>query len=244
MTKTAVPMAVALLWIFAWQAHAGPHGAPQPDGERYPLSAGIGAFRNATKWKPDGGNFSAVEIRQNQVYLEAAHAGYCFTEEGEGFLRIGAADFDDGERFKDGFKPFGAAGIRDIWYGEGRSPFKVGTVVQGSYFPGFDAETTFVPGSPAKAKVKGMWEVSLGIAAQFRAGEKTLFYAGPQVTYSRAKVTREAAGSSDSATFTEKRLAGAFGGVKFPILERLTFEVEGQYRSGFSGGAFLAYLFR
>jgi len=243
MKRRAALMAVLLLLLLGGGALAGPFGSPQPEGMEDQFSLGVGYFYNATEWKPGGGNFGNVSIRQNQAYLQASFPGSSISESGAAFFRVGGADFDDGQGFKDGYKPFGTVGFKDVWFDEDDLPFQLGTILQGSYCPGYKAEQTFLPGSPVSAKIKSIWDVSLGVAAQKRMFEKFRLYAGPQVFYGRAKVERIVPGGAESATFKEKSLFGGFAGVMVSPRKGLTLTVEGQYRSRFSGGIFASYSF-
>jgi hypothetical protein len=243
MKRRAALMAVLLLLLPGGGALAGPYGAPQPEGRDDQDSLGVGYFYNATEWKPGGGNFGNVSIRQNQAYLQASFPGSSFSESGTAFFRLGGADFDDGQGFKDGYKPFGTVGVKDVWFDEHDLPFRLGTILQVSYCPGYKADQTFLPGSPVSAKIKSIWDVSLGVAAQKSVFEKIRLYAGPQVFYGRAKVERIVPGAVESATFQEKRLFGGFGGAMISLRRGLMLTVEGQYRSGVSGGISASYSF-
>jgi hypothetical protein len=243
MKRRAALIAVLLLLLLAGGALAGPFGSPQPEGKEDQFSLGVGYFHNATEWKPGGGNFGNVSIRQNQAYLQASFAGSSFSESGAAFFRVGGADFDDGQGFKDGYKPFGTVGFKDVWFDGNDLPFQLGTILQGSYCPGYKAEQTFLPGSPVSAKVKSIWDVSLGVAAQKRMSEEIRLYVGPQVFYGRAKVERIVSGRAESAMFQEKSLFGGFGGAMVSLSRGLTLTVEGQYRSRISGGISTSYTF-
>ena len=244
MKRRAALMAVLLLLLLGGGALAGPFGAPQPEGKDDQISLGIGYFYNATEWKPGGGNFGNVSIRQNHAYLQASFPESSISESGAAFFRVGGANFDDGQGFTDGYKPFGTVGFKDVWFDGVDLPFQLGTILQGSYCPGYKADQTFLPGSPVSAKIKSIWDVSLGVAAQKRMFEKfLLLYAGPQVFYGRAKVERTVPGGAESATFQEKSLFGGFGGAMVSLRKGLTLTVEGQYRSRFSGGISSSYSF-
>jgi len=243
MKRRAAIMAVLLLLPLGGRALAGPFGSPQPEGKEDQFSLGIGYFYNDTEWKPGGGNFGNVSIRQNHAYLQASFPESGFSDSGALFFRVGGADFDDGQGFKDGYKPFGTVGIKDVWFDGGALSFQLGTILQGSYCPGYKADQTFLPGSPVSAKVTSIWDVSLGVAAQKRVLERIRLYAGPQVFYGRAKVERIVPGSAESTTMQEKSLFGGFGGAMVSLRRGLTLTVEGQYRSRFSGGISASYFF-
>ena len=243
MKARAALMAVLLLLLFGDGALGGLFGSPQPEGKEDQVSLGVGYFYNATDWKPGGGNFGEVSIRQNHAYLQASFPGSSFSESGAVFFRVGGADFDDGEGFKDGYKPFGTVGFKDVWFDGGALSFQLGTILQASYCTGYEADQTFLPGSPVSAKVTSIWDVSLGVAAQKRVFEKIRLYAGPQVFYGRAKVERTVPGAVESTTFQEKSLFGGFGGAMVSLRRGLTLTVEGQYRSGVSGGISASYSF-
>ncbi len=218
-------------------------GPPEPEARRDHVSLGAGYEKDAMKWKPGDAGFGDASVKRNQAYVQLLGTGISFTERGAAFLRAGAADFDDGAGFQAGYKPFGALGMKEVWYGRRRSTFKVGTVLVASYYPGYEAEKTFSSGTTVKAKIKNEWDVALGIALQATVREKVSLYAGPLFVYGRAKVTREQGGVSDATNYEEKSPAGGFGGIALSLSRKLAVFAEAQYRDDVSAGASIAWSF-
>lgn len=242
-TFAALVAAATLLAGAGGALASGLLGPPDPEARRDQLSVAAGYESDATKWKPGGGSFGDVSVSRNQAYLQLLDTGISFTERGAAFIRVGAADFDDGASFQAGYKPFGSLGMKNIWYGERRSSIKVGTILLASYYPGYEAEKTLSSGATVKAKIKNEWDVGLGIALQASLGKKISLYGGPLLVYGRAQVTREGGGVSDETTYEEKSLAGAFAGIGVNLSRSLIVFAEAQYRSDVSAGASIAWSF-
>jgi len=242
-TFVAIAVAAALLAGDGEAIASGLLGPPEPEAREDHLSIGAGYERDAMKWKPGDGGFGDVSVSRNQAYLQLLDTGISFAELGAAFLRVGAADFDDGADFQAGYRPFGAVGMKDVWYGNRRGRFKVGTIFLASYYPGYEAEKTLASGTTVKAKIKNEWDVALGIALQASFGGKVSLYAGPLFVYGRAKVTREGAGLGDATTYEEKSPAGGFGGIALNLSRTLVILAEAQYRNDVSAGASIAWSF-
>jgi hypothetical protein len=207
------------------------------------ISLGGGYFGHAAKWKPSGGSFSVVKVGQKQIYGQILDSGLGFAERSGWFLRLGAADFDDGAGFKDGYKPFGSIGFKDVWYGGSRAPFQVGTVFLGSYYSPYETEASFESGKTFKAKVKSRWDLGFAVSAQWNPSRWLSFYGGPTASYVRAGVTREGAGIADKTTYKANDIAGFVGGIRLGLSRRWMVCAEGQYRGEISGGAAFFYSF-
>jgi hypothetical protein len=199
---------------------------------------GIGYFRNAMKIKSSGSSSYSVSITQNQAYLQLLGSGISFSEGGSGFLRIGAADIDDGEGFQDGFVPYGTIGMKEVWYGKERDRFKVGTVLQASYYGNFEDRQ-----GTETVTLKSLWDVSLGVGFQWRAVNPLILYGGPVFYYGTTKATREIGSVSTSETFKTKDFVGGYAGARYSLSKRWGIELEGQYKGEFCAGASVAYSF-
>lgn len=244
MKRALLMVAVLFLSLWGGEGHAGPFDPSLPPDRTEDILLGAGYFLGSTEWKPKTSNFPKIVVRQNQAYVELANPSWSFTEDGGGYLRIGGADFDDGQGYKAGYKLFGSVGIRDTWYGERRSRFSVGTVLQGSYYMGSELESTFPSGIEAKAKVTRLWEGSLGVTAHWRIGERILVYAGPSATYGMLQWQRSVNnGAPVEAEYTNKDIFGVFGGARLSLSKRWTLEAEAQGRGGFSGGVSVSYAY-
>jgi len=243
--KTLVALAAAATFLAGAGAAlaSGLLGPPEPEAREEHLSIGAAYEQDATKWKPGDAGFGDVTVSRNQAYLQLLDTAIAFTDRGAGFLRLGAADFDDGAEFQAGYRPFGAVGMKDVWYGKRRGRFKVGTIFLASYYPGYEADKTLSSGTTVKAKIENEWDVALGIALQATFREKVSLYAGPLFVYGRAKVTREGAGFGDATTYEEKSPAGGFGGIALKLSRTLVIFAEAQYRSDLSAGASIAWSF-
>lgn len=236
--------AAATLLAGAGEAIAsGLLGPPEPEARKDHLAVSAGYESDATKWKPGDAGFGDVAATRSLAYFQLLDTGISFTERGAAFIRAGAADFDDGARFQADYGPFVAVGMKDVWYGERRGAFKIGTIFLASYYPGYEAETTLSTGTPVKAKIKNEWDVGLGIAVQASFRETVSLYGGPLFVYGSAKVTREAGGFSDATTYEEKSLVGGFAGIGVNLSRRLVVFAEAQYRSDVSAGASVAWSF-
>ncbi len=242
-TLAAIATAVVLL---AWGGAAsafGLLGPPIPEVLEDEAALEVGYENEATKWKPEDAAFDEVSVRRNQAYVQLLGAGISFTELGAAFLRVGGADFDDGASFKDGMKPFGSLGMKEVWYGSRRSRFGIGSIFLANYCTGYEAEKTLSTGTTVTAKIESQWDVGLGVGLQARIGEKFFLYGGPLVVYGNAKVKREGGGTVEKTTYKEKNIPGGFGGIGLSLSKRLVFFVEAQYRSDLSAGASIAWSF-
>lgn len=234
----------AILIAACGGAHAmGPYGSPELETNEDEVSMGVGYFGYGTEWKPSGGNYTNVQIRQQQGYLQILGRGLSLTERGGSFLRIGGADFDDGAGFSSGYKLFGTVGMKDTWLGGDRGRFQLGSILQASYYSGYESTATLSNGGVATAKVSGMWDIGLGVAVQMKLSRSAFLYAGPQFVYSSAKVERSAGSAGDSTDYGESSYVGGFAGGMLKLSRGWFLVAEGQYRSDFSAGAALSYSF-
>lgn len=243
--KTLVALAAALALIVAGSpvSASGPFGPPDPEAGVDETSLGAGYFEYAAEWEPSEGNFADVKFRQKQAYVQILSASMSFAERGGWFLRLGAADFDDGAGFKDSYKPFGTVGFKDVWYGERRSSFQVGTIFMGSYYFPYKETAVLSSGISVEAEVKSRWDAGLGIALQWNLANRVSVYGGPMISYGTATVSREGGGVKDEATFKEKDIAGLFAGARLRLSRRWMICAEGQFRGEASGGATVIYSF-
>lgn len=238
-TMRGIPALIfcALLASSGGAAHAfGPLGPPASFDREDESSVGIGYFRNASRMKPDAAGFEKVTAAQNQLFLELRSA-VSFTEYGAGFIRIGAADFDDGNGFTDTFKPNASIGMKDVWYVEEGDRFKVGTIflasIQGRFADSKGSESV---------AVESMWDVDLGIGIQKRHRDDMIVYGGPILYYGSAKVERNTGGAPTTSNFKMKDIFGAFAGFRYAMKKGVTIDVEAQYKGDFSAGAFVTLL--
>lgn len=243
MRRTAAIALLTLLLAGAASA-AGPFGPAGPPAAPEERGVGAGVFGVVATMEPDEGNFSAFELTRTLVYLEGFDTYLGIGAEGAGFLRLGAADFDDGADFQGGFVPFGQVGIRDVWYATYDRSFKVGTVLLGSYYGSYEETETFRTGFPVTVKIKPQWDISLAVPVQW-GGEmsRLLLFGGPFLTYGQARVGREIQGATETATYEEKDVAGLYAGLRVRIAGRFFIEGEAQFRGTVSGGLSACYVF-
>ncbi len=242
-TLAALAAALALIVAAGPASASGPFGPPDPEAGIDETSLGVGYFVYAAEWEPSEGNFTDAKFRQNQAYVQILSTAMSFTERGAWFLRLGAADFDDGAGFEVSYKPFVTIGFKDVWYGGRRSSFQVGTIFTGSYYFPYKKTADLSSGISVEAEVKSRWDAALGIAAQWNFGRRLSVYGGPRLSYGKATVSREGGGVKDETTFKEKDIAGLFAGVRLNLSRRWMLCAEGQFRGEASGGASVSYSF-
>ncbi len=237
--KRIATLAIVLLAVSALPAGAGMFGATGSEWKEDQWTLGVGYFRSETKFKFDSSGSDSVTVRRSHVYLESAFNGYGFGEKGVTFLRLGAADFDDGKGFSDDYKAFGSLGIRDAWPLPIRTfPLTLGTIVQASYYG--EAKAT---SGTTSASVKSNWEASFAATLQAEARKGILLYAGPFVAYGSAKLSSNSTAPGSSGTLKEKDAFGGVFGAKAAVLPKVSVDVEGQVRGKTSLGASVAYSF-
>lgn len=258
---TAVITALfAVVAVGSTTAFAGQFGPPEPTAKDGHLALGVGYFYSESKLSTSASGFSEIVAKQNQAYLQAS---YGFLKSFEGYARVGGANiklndafaFNAPQDFSDSFKPFGTVGVKGVfnltsWLG-------IGPFVQGSIFSDYSDQKTgtvtlFGLGLPVSMdiRVKRPWEVDVGLALQAKIS-KAILYAGPFLYWTGADVDETAKVSfsgmtfsgSQSATYSEKNNVGGFVGVSLPLVNSLSLNLEGQFKTRTSVGAALNYAF-
>lgn len=230
-----------LLTIPGRPIFAGMFGSPEPLAKEDGNSLGVGYFSSSEKFKSREGS-SEITVVQKQTYGEVTSSGYNFSETGEGFLRVGMADFDGGG-LSSGSKFAVNAGMREQLYRSGQ--FCVGTVIQGSYFGKYE-EKIISEITSVKLKITGKWDASLGLGFQYRLLDMLRIYAGPYVGYASFKSERTAVGATptqSSDTYRTKRPVGGFAGARAVLYKGLNAVGEVRFGSDVSGGVALSYSF-
>ena len=238
MNKHLRPLLLLLALVIGFPAHAGMFGPPGTPGKEGQWELSAGYFQEVSRLKKDG-NF--VEATQTQKYGEIAFPGVCFSEDGESFVRLGMADFDDGVRFKSDDELFGAVGMRDVWYrsgGKKKSTWRVGTIVQVSYF----AEAKATAGSQT-GTVKSIWRAGIAVPVRWEAMNRVSLYGGPYVAYGSASFSQEPAVGTTSGTLKLKDVFGGVAGARIELPKRFSLGVEVQASGATSLGAAVSYLF-
>ncbi len=247
-------LAVPLLAAGSRIAQAGPFEAPAPAVKAGGFSLGVGYFHDETKWKPDTGSattgtgvnviWATGKVKQDSLFLKAA---YGVAGKWEVDVRAGAANRRAPEDFKDRYNFFGGVAVRGLLYDT--PSLGIGPVFQANYYTKSTDSVRFVDAGTTwsgTVTIENQWDASLGVAAQTTLG-KFLLYAGPSLTISRADVKHNLSGGGQSIDvsnkYKEKSEFGGFAGLRVPLVDRLSLEVEGQFRDEFSAGGSLSYAF-
>lgn len=255
--------------------YAGEFGPPEPMTREGKVGLAVGYFYSSTKLDPENGNRLARqhEVKNNQIYLEA---GYGFLKNWEAYLRLGSSDLKlekafpfagqrgSSETFKDSFGPFGALGVKGLFY-DG-AYIGVGSFFQAGVSPCHkDKSGTYTGGPPAcdldpgavcvavvgersdELKVKSPWDVNLGIGLQTKVYGITL-YGGPFAYWTgyKAEYKLKFSGNpniTDETHYREKNNFGGFVGLRAPLpwTKGVSVEVEGQFKNKGSVGISLNY---
>lgn len=269
MKKLILAVAIAAIFAMSSVVYAGQFGPPEPVAKEGKAALGIGYFYYSAKWKPEDSGWDEGKITQNRVYLQL---GYGFTENWEAYIMVGGADIKSKKAFllndadfKQDLKPFGTIGIKGVF--NVTPSFGIGPFLQASLGSSYTDKESFSVTLPAPLtifgttlpagtytvtetlKYKNLSEINLGVGFQGKI-EGAFLYGGPVVYWSRAKVnwTIGVTGPltdsiSDSTTYKEKNNIGGFAGIRWPLGEGLSLEVEGQVKSRFSIGGALTYSF-
>lgn len=248
MRKIAVIVTVLTFLLPARVAFpAGPFGPPKPfSDERRPTLIGAGYFWNQKVWKPDNTKDfpTNVEFGQNIAFIQA---GTLFSEESEGFIRLGAADFretGDSGAFESDYVFSGALGYKDLWYGDRRSTIGVGPILLGSYTAKYTGDVTLGDGSVAQVEIDQFWDAALAVGIQGKVGSSLILFGGPFGYYAAAKGTVSSPTVGNLTTdFKAKEYVGAYAGFRYTPIRGWSVEGEGQYIGEFSAGVTLAYTF-
>jgi hypothetical protein len=259
MTRLFITVA-AIILILGSVAQAGQFGPAIPEVAGDGLAVGIGYSYSAETMKPQHDAYlgtadfwQKTTFIQNQVYLQA---DYGFLKDWEVYGRVGVADLQSKEvfyftGFKDDFKDspqaFGTFGLKGVLFTSGA--FSAGPFAQVSYTGGYRDSANGTIGGTAFSqtyKVKNLWEVTIGVTGEIKAGDWTL-YGGPFFYTKRAKVDLQfsSAGTSvsDSVTYKEDSNIGGFAGIRVPVTSNIAVALEAQYTTKFSAGASILYRF-
>lgn len=182
-----------------------------------------------------------TDFQQTQAYLQL---GYAFSEKVEIYLQGGGANisiddvFDDDD-FEDGFRPFGAIGVKALLID--RKPLGVGLFAQGTIFSDYDDEGT-VGGAPAKVELTKGYEAVGGIVLQ-SVLDGAILYGGPYFFAREGDVEVTAGGLKATGSYEEDSNFGGFIGMRWPLRNGINIDLEGHVRTGFSIGADILFKF-
>lgn len=232
---------------------AGPLGPPQPSVKAGQFGAAIGYFYTEDKWEPDtatqssGGvtvRWETDKVKQNSVFLRGA---YGFSGNCEASVKVGIADRGAPQGFEDSYAFLAGVGAKGILYAT--PSFSVGPILDFTWYSKYEDNISFSQGGTTWSgteEIEDSWDLQVGIGLQAAIG-KGLIYGGPSFYWNRADVTYRISNGSVNLNvdnrYNQKDTFGGFAGVRFPISAKLGVEVEGQYRSEFSGGATILYSF-
>ncbi len=182
-----------------------------------------------------------------------AQFGYRFSEFAEGYLRVGAANFKFTEpsvEFKGAYGTLVSLGLNAIVYS---SPnFSIGPTLQITYNSASSGEAKFISDNTSLSfkggmrlwAVKGISDITAGIAAQVKLPYNFGVYGGPFAYWSRFEVTETENGvKSFEVKFREKNNAGGFAGIRYSPIRNLDVFFESVLKSRFGYGASVAYYF-
>jgi hypothetical protein len=260
-TMKRLLIAVAVMILMSGSlAYAGPFGPIEPAAKEGKFAVGLGYFFSADKLEPSDDSYQGAAdfwqkttFSQHQLYLQA---GYGLAKGWEIYGRVGAATLKGNETFdftgysddfKDGAQAFGTIGLKGIFYS---SPsFSIGPFVQASYFGDYKDSADGAIGATAVSmeyKAKDIWDVTFGVALQ-KKFDKLIFFIGPFAYYRQLKadlqITAGGSVTSDSTKFKSEYNVGGFAGVRIPVSDKVSFDIEGQFTNRLSGGASLHYSF-
>ena len=246
-------LASSLALLAAKNAVAGPLGPPQPAAKPGQLSLGAGYFYSEDKWEPDVSsvrasgvtvNWATDRVKQNSLFLRAE---YGISQRCGVTVRAGAADRAAPQSFEDSYAFFGGVGAKGILYSN--ASFAIGPVVEFSLYGKNDSDIVFTQGGTTwrgRATIENSMDITAGIGLQATLG-KALVYGGPMFAWTKADVTYVITNGpvtlNVSNDYNQKDLFGGFAGIRFPLIDRVQLEIEGQYRSEFSAGASFRYAF-
>lgn len=231
--KKTLATALGFLLCFCSISVAGQFGPAQPGMKQGQFSLGPGLF--GYKGELDGD----AKASQIQAY---AQAGFGITNNLEVYGQVGAADFAvekvfDGKDFEDGFRPFATLGFRALL--TDRKPIGMGIFAQGSYFDTFEDKGTFRGTAGTTVEFDRSYELSGGIALQTMI-EGALLYGGPFLYTREGDVKISGVGTS---SVEEQGNFGGFLGIRWPLLEGVNFELEGQVKTKASVGGSIQFIF-
>lgn len=242
----------------ATAAHAGQFGAPEPSAKDGKFAIGAGYFYSVAKWSSDDAGWTETKLTSNQPYVQAS---YGFMKDAEVYLRVGAMDLNASpayasgtglsgfkSEFSDGFKPSATLGFKGVF--NITPEIGIGPFLQTTLYPNFKDSTTgkvLGAASTQEMELKNAREFNVGFALQGKIGD-AIVYAGPVAYWARGdvenKITVTGGGVTTLSTaYKEKNNVGGFLGVRLPMGKEFAAEIEGQYKSDFSGGASVTYSF-
>lgn len=226
MKKVLILTVVLMLSCSSAALATGLFGPAQPQGKAGTVSLGPGLLAYTGEWNGDS------KAEQIQAY---AQLGFSLTDNFEIYLQGGAADLQV-ESFDEGYRPFGTLGFKLLFTDS--KPVNVGFFAQGSYFDDYKGSGS----SNQSLTFTKNWEADGGLVLQTMI-EGALLYGGPFFYAREGDVDVENATINTSSSYEEQGNFGGFLGIRWPLKSGINIDIEAQYKTEFSGGGAIHFLF-
>ena len=214
---------VVMLFLISGPSSAGFLGPAEPYAK--PGSFTFNGGYSFVEQKVKSSEVDDLILKSNQYFVEGS---YSPAKNWEFYLRAGGADQKvQSSDFKDGVRPFAGIGVRGLFYDNGL--FGFGPFAQGNYYDTW---------KDSGFKITNAWDVTAGIAAQFKHSSGFIVYGGPYVYFTEMKLD-----NSDSTTLHQKDEIGGFVGLKWPVTKQVSVSGEASYAGRWSFGGFISYAF-
>ena len=232
MSKSALYLAILLMFISAVPASAGVLGPANPENGKG-FSLGTGLFFTRGEYE---GKFKFDQLQGfGQINVG-------FSDNFGFYLRGGASDLDiqdaflDG-KFEDGYRPFGTLGVKALLYNP--KPIGLGFVLEGTYFMDHRDQGTRGDNPFSQIIFRNEYEINGAIVIQTVIEGGTL-YGGPLFYYRKSDLLID--GFKDS--IEEASNFGGLIGVSWPLMKGgLTFDLEAQFKTKISYGGSVNFSF-
>jgi len=183
-----------------------------------------------------------VEASQRLGFLQG---DFAFTDNCGFYLQAGTADLDaknvfgGSGRFESDNQLFGTAGLRGKLKDFGAAT--LGAFAQGTWFDDFEDSAT-VGSTQTTVTFEGNYQYLAGLVVQGEL-EGAILYGGPFGYARKGDVTIAVPGSSAKASYEEDGNLGGFLGIRWPLQNGVTFELESQLRTRVSVGGTVSFTF-
>ncbi len=236
MKRIAAVAAVLLALLSNGAAYAlGPSGTlssePEDTGT---VSVSAGLLHREVRLAPRKTGYSPITASQNHFYVQASDESYGW----EWAARLGVADFNDGQQFDAGYRPFAGIGLKGHLYGDRATDFGIVASLRADIYSVYRvAGVAVAPGLLADVRVKDFWDAEAGLMAHRRFDRLTV-YGGPVFEYVEGKVYRTTAvpvgfDATGDSYYKKQPNVGVAGGLSWKQNSK-RFGVE----AGASGGSY------
>jgi hypothetical protein len=216
---------------------AGLFGPSSPISKTQPLSFGPAIFFY------NGEMDNGLTMRQTQPYGQLS---YALTKRLEIYAQGGVADlkvedfYFQGADLEDGYRPFGAFGFKYLL--SDRQPFGLGFFARGAVFSKYE-DTAIIDGNRHRAEVSDTFTVDGGLILQ-TVIEDAYIYGGPLFFLREGDINRSVNnGPTLASSFEEDSNFGGLVGIRWPLKNDISIDLEAQYRTRLSGGAAIHFSF-